>query len=71
MLTNKLIKKKTDRHNTKEQYKSFIVKKTRKPVKQSEISTHQPKTFNIVDIKLVIAEHPKTSHKISKTIRKD
>ena len=34
--------------------------------------THQLKTFenpNIVDIKLVIIEHPKTSHKLSKTIR--
>ena len=32
----------------------------------------QPKTFknlNIVDVKLVITEHPKTSHKLSDTIR--
>ena len=34
--------------------------------------TYQPKTFensNIVDTKSVITEHPKTSHKLSKTIR--
>ena len=48
-------------------------KKNRKSVKQSEIITYQPKTFkipNIVDTKSVIAEHPKTSHKLSKTIGK-
>ena len=41
-------------------------------IKQSEIITYQPKTFekpNIVDIKSVITEHRKTSHKLSKTIR--
>ena len=35
--------------------------------------TYQPKTFenpNIVDIKPVIAEHPKTSYKLCKTIKK-
>ena len=35
--------------------------------------TYQPKTFenpNIVDIKSVIAEHPKTSYKLCKTIKK-
>ena len=34
--------------------------------------THQSKQFenwNIIDIKSVIIEHPKTSHKLSKTIR--
>ena len=39
-------------------------------LKQSEISTYQPKTFenpSTVDIKLVITELPKTSHKLSKT----
>ena len=42
-------------------------------VKQSEMITYQPKTFenpNIVDIKSVIAEHPKTSYKLCKTIKK-
>ena len=40
-------------------------------VKQSKIITYQPKPFenpNIVDIKSVITEHSKTSHKLSKTI---
>ena len=35
--------------------------------------TYQPKTFenpNIVDIKSVIAEHPKNSYKLCKTIKK-
>ena len=65
-------KKITDPRNTKEHYRSFIWKKNWKSVKQSEITTYQPKTFenpNIVDIKSVITEHPKTSHKLSKTIR--
>ena len=46
-------------------------RKTTKSVKQSEIITFE-KTFespNIVHIKLVITEHPKTSHKLSKTLR--
>ena len=30
---------------------------------------YQPKTFDTVDIKSTITEHPKTSHKLSKTIR--
>ena len=48
----------------------FIRKKNSKSVKQSEIITYEPKSFespNIVDIKSVIAEHPKISHKLSKT----
>ena len=58
--------------NAKEDYQSFIRKKNTKSVKQSEIITYQPKRFekrNIVDIKSVITHHPKTSHKLSKTIR--
>ena len=41
-----------------------------KSVKQSEISTYQWNTFenlNIADIKSVIREHSKTSHKLYKT----
>ena len=56
-----------DPRNAKEHYQSFIRKKNTKSVKQSEIITYQPKTFenpNIVDIKSVITEHPKTSHKL-------
>ena len=38
-------KKKTDPHNAKKHYQSFIRKKHTKSVKQSEIITNQPKTF--------------------------
>ena len=72
LLANKLIEKIPDPRNAKERYQSLIKKKNRKSVKQSEIITYQPKTFenpNIVDIKSVIIEHPKTSHKLSKSIR--
>ena len=37
--------------------------------KKTEIITYQPKAFenpNIFDVKSVITEHPKTSHKFSK-----
>ena len=66
LLANKLIEKIPDPHNAKEHYQSFIRKKRT----NSEIITYQPKTFenpNTVDIKLVITEHSKTSHKLSKT----
>ena len=72
LLANKLIEKIPDPRNAKEHYKSFIRKKNRKLVKQSEIINYHPKTFensNIVDIKSVIIEHPKSAHKLSKTIR--
>ena len=42
-----------------------------KLVKQSKASSQKPKPFenaNIVDIKSFILEHPKTLHKLSKTI---
>ena len=45
--------------------KSFIRKKNRKIVKQSEIISYQPKPFENPNI----TEHPKTSHKLFKTIR--
>ena len=72
VLANKLIDKIPDPRNAKEYYQSFIRKKNTKSVKQSKIITYQHKTFensNIVDIKSIIAEHLKTSHKLSKTIR--
>ena len=53
-------------------YQSFIRDKSPKSVKQSEIITYQPKTFenpNSVDTKLVITEHSKISRILSKTIR--
>ena len=71
LLANKLIENIPDPHNTKEQYQSFVRKKNIKSVKQSEF-TYQPKSFekpNIVDIKSVITEYPKTSKKLYNTIR--
>ena len=53
-------------------YQSFIRKKNAKSLEQWEIITYQPKFFenlNIVDIKSVITEHPKTPHKLSKTFK--
>ena len=53
-------------------YQSFIRKKNRKSVKQSEIITHQPNAFknpNIADIKPIITERPKTLYKLTKTIK--
>ena len=63
LLANKLLEKIPDPRETKEHYQSFIRKKNTKTVKQSKIITYQPKNFenpNIVDIKSVITEHPKT-----------
>ena len=45
---------------------SFLRKKIRKSLKQSEIITYQPKNFDTVDIKSVTAEHPKYSLKLSR-----
>ena len=73
LFATKLIEKIPDPCNAKEHYQSFISNKNTKLVKQSKIITYQRKTFensNIVDIKLIITEHPKTSHKLSKTIRR-
>ena len=70
MLANKLIRKIPDPRNAKEHYQLFIRKKNITSLKQSKIISYQPNTFenqNIVDIKSVIIEHPKTSHKLSKT----
>ena len=39
-------------------------------MKQSEIIAYQPKTFDTFDIKSIITEHPKTSHILSKAIRR-
>ena len=65
LLANKLLNNISDPCNDKEHYKSFIIKENRKSVKQSEITTYQPTSFqnpNIADIKSIITEHPKTSH---------
>ena len=69
LLANKL----TEKIPNLQHYESFLRKKNRKSIKQPEAITYQPKTFenpNITDIKSVITEHPKTSHKLSKTIKK-
>ena len=68
-LQKKLIEKIPGPCNAEE---SFLRKKNRKSLKQSEIITYQPKTFknpNIVDIKSVVTEYPEPSHKLLKTIR--
>ena len=73
LFVKKLLDDLPDPCNAKQHYESFLRKKNRKIVKQSEIITYQPKTFknpNIVDIKSVITEHPKTADKLSKIIRK-
>ena len=57
LLANKLIKSIPGLCNAKEYYQSFIIKNNRKSIKQSEIITYQPKSFEksgIVDIKSVI-----------------
>ena len=46
LLANKLIEKAPDPRNAKEHYESFLRKKNRKSIKQSEIITYQPKTFD-------------------------
>ena len=67
LLANRLIEKIPDPRNAKEHYQSFIRKKNSKSVRQSEITTDQPKSFenlNIVDMKPNITEHAKTFHKL-------
>ena len=58
-----------DPHNAKEHYQSFIRKKNTKSLKTIKNNYLSTKNLNIVEIKLVIIEHPKTSYKLSKTIR--
>ena len=73
LLANKLVEKIPDPGYAKKHYQSFLRKKNRKSVKQSEIITYLPKTFQnpiILDIISVITKHPKTSDRLSKTIGK-
>ena len=73
LLANKFIEKIPHPCNAKEYYESFLIKKNRKSLKQSEIITYQPKTFenpNILDIKSVITEHTEPSHKLFKTTKR-
>ena len=66
LFANKLIEKVLDPPNAKEHFGSFLRKKNKKSVKQSEIITYQPKNFDTVDIKSVTTEHPKYSLKLSR-----
>ena len=43
--------------------------KISKNIKNNYLSTKNFENLNIVDIKSIIAEHTKTPHKLSKTIR--
>ena len=72
LLTKKLIEEVSDPSDAKEYYESFLRKKNKKSVKKSEIITYQPKAFvnSNIDVKSVITEHPKLSHKLPKTIKK-
>ena len=61
-----------DPSTNKEYYNSYLKRKNKKAVKQSKIITQQLKpiiNLYTVDIKPVIIEHAKTSHKLSKSIR--
>ena len=72
MVATKLTEKIHDPRNPKEHYQPFLRKKNTKPLKQSKITTQQPKTIECpkcINIKSVTIEHPKISHKSSKTIR--
>ena len=73
LFTTKLTEKIPDLQNAKKYYQSFIKKKNTKSIKQSKIFTQKLKTFensNNVDIKSFSTEHPKTSHKLPKTLRR-
>ena len=66
------MKKTPDASNAKEYYKPYLKRKNTKLEKWSKIITQQTKTVenrSIVDIKSVIIEPPKVSHKLSKAIR--
>ena len=63
LLVINLTKKTPDARNAKEHYQSFLRKKHTKQVKQSKIVTQQPKSTensNVIGIKPVAIEHPKT-----------
>ena len=66
--SNKLIKNISDPRNAKDHYQSFIIKKNRKSVKQSDLIIYQLKNFDTADKKLVIKENSKPSNKLSKMI---
>ena len=57
--------KEPDHGSAKKHYQSFIQRKNTKKAKLSKIVTLENQ--NIVNIKPVVIEHPKTSHKLYKT----
>ena len=72
LLATKLTEERPGPRNDKGTLPTFVKKEDTKSVKESKIMTQQPKTFensSIFNIWSVIIEHPKTSHKLSKTIR--
>ena len=67
LLATKLIEKIPDPRNAKEHYQTFMRRKNIKLVNQLKIITYKPNTFenpNVVGIKSVIIENPKTLHKL-------
>ena len=74
IICNQINNKSIHPDNAKEHYQSYLNKKNKKLVKRSKIITQQPKLIensNIIDLKSVTIEHPKTSHKLSKTVSQD
>ena len=62
---NQINKNMPDPTNPKEYYQSYLKRKDAKVLKRSKTITQQPKTLeipNIVDIKSVLIEHPKTGN---------
>ena len=71
---NKLREKVPDPCNAKQHYDLFLEKKNKKSVKQSNIITYQPKTFqnpNMVGIKQATIEQPKVVNKSSEGEKAD
>ena len=69
---NQIVRKIADPSNGKICYNSYLKRKNKKLVKLAKIITEQQKAIenpNIADIKSVIIEHPKISHKLYKTIK--
>ena len=65
MIANKLKENIPDPCNAKEHYKSFTIKENRKYVKQAEIITYQPRTFQnpeLVDIKYQLLQNIQKPH---------
>ena len=72
LLATKVIEKILHAGNAKEYNQFHSKKKNTKLISRSKIITQQSKTIenpNIIDIKSVNIEHPKTSGKLSKGIR--